>query len=288
MKLVSLTICRNEDWVIGASLRAALRWCDESVILLHSCTDRTRQIVEHIRSEHPGRVLILTATDSMWTEMEHRQWTLDEARAKGATHCAVVDADEILCGDMLPTIRAKVAESMPGWFAGIKMHNLIDSLDHYRSEPGVWGQRAGTMLAFTDRPDLSWRVPRGEDYHHRSPVNSRRMGWIDGSGIMHLQFASRRRLLAKHAWYKMIERLRFPQKDRLEINRLYNMAPDTDGIVAASVPDSWWEPYRDLLQYINLDAEPWQERACRDMWAQHGAAMFAGLNLFGIVEEVAA
>ena len=105
---------------------------------------------------------------------------------------------------------------------------------------------------------------------------------------MHLQFASRRRLLAKHAWYKMMERIRFPHKDRLSIEAMYNQAPSTAGVEVSPVPDAWWNPHRDLLRYIDLDAEPWQEAACRRMWEQYGGAMFAGLDLFGVLDTVAA
>jgi hypothetical protein len=43
MKLIGLMPVRGEDWILGLSARAALMWCDELVILLHSCTDRINE-----------------------------------------------------------------------------------------------------------------------------------------------------------------------------------------------------------------------------------------------------
>jgi uncharacterized metal-binding protein YceD (DUF177 family) len=51
MKLVGLMLCRNSDWVIGLSLRAALMWCDAVVVLMHNCSDDTEEIVVLKRSE---------------------------------------------------------------------------------------------------------------------------------------------------------------------------------------------------------------------------------------------
>src|SRR5687768_3759320 len=105
MRLIATLPAHNEAWVIGASLRAALRWCDAVVVLLHACTDTTPAIVDAIASEHPGRVEIIWDGDAKWSEMTHRQWMLEAARDMGATHLAIVDADEILTGNLIPQIR---------------------------------------------------------------------------------------------------------------------------------------------------------------------------------------
>jgi hypothetical protein len=45
-------------------------------------------------------------------------------------------------------------------------------------------------------------------------------------GIMHLWGLNERRLIAKHAAYKMTETLRWPNKPRSEIDRMYSLAFD--------------------------------------------------------------
>ena len=92
---------RNEAWCIGLSARVALLWCDELVILNHASTDETVDIVAELQREHPSRVHLISVPVDTWTEMEHRQMLLDRARMAGATHIAIVDADEILTGDLL-------------------------------------------------------------------------------------------------------------------------------------------------------------------------------------------
>src|SRR5690348_12957855 len=102
MKLIGLMPVRNEAWCLGLTLRVALMWCDEVVVFLHACTDRSFEIVREIREEAGvDRVALSVYSNPIWNEMLHRQWMLLQARDHGATHIAIIDADEILTGDLL-------------------------------------------------------------------------------------------------------------------------------------------------------------------------------------------
>ena len=97
MKLVGIMPVRNEDWCLDLTARAALMWCDELVISLHACTDESSEIAQAVSAEHSGLVTLqLGPLTSEWPEMAHRQELLLAARAQGATHVAIIDADEIL------------------------------------------------------------------------------------------------------------------------------------------------------------------------------------------------
>lgn len=277
---------RSEAWIIGASARVALMWCDHLTVLEHASTDETPDILRQISAEHPGRVTILEESDPTWNEMQHRMRLLQSARERGATHLAIVDADEILSGNLLPSIREQI-ECLPlGSYWQLPMRNIWGSLDKYRKDLSCWGS-AITTLAFADRADLSWKANGAYQHHHREPYNSRRSlcslpHQIDG-GVMHLQFTNRRRLVAKHALYKMDEVKRWPGRRPIPtIDREYSMAPDWSNVGYADVPDSWWAPYRHLMRYLDLEREPWQESACKQLMSQHGPAKFQGLNLFGV------
>ncbi len=51
----------------------------------------------------------------------------------------------------------------------------------------------------------------------------------------------------------------------------------------AQIPAEWWAGYEDLMQYLNVDAEPWQEAECRNLIREYGREKFVGLDLFGVV-----
>jgi len=64
--IIGLMLTRNSDWIIGFSLRAAMRWVDGMVVMLHNCTDRTLDIAHQVAAEFPDKIVITTVEDPFW------------------------------------------------------------------------------------------------------------------------------------------------------------------------------------------------------------------------------
>lgn len=292
-RLVCTMPVRNEDWILGLSLRAVLLWCDAVVILDHASEDDSRAIMEEVAVENPGRVLILDEADPQWNEMAHRQRLLEAARSEKATHIVMVDADEVLTGNLLPVIRNKVIATPPGATMQLPWQCLRGGIDQYHAD-GTWGT-ADVSMAFKDEPRCYWKARNGYDFHHRHPMGRPNLPWrpalrSDG-GLMHLQFVDDRRLRAKQALYKMLEVTRWPGREPVPVvNRMYNVAVYGSEYQALAghgrmnwAPAEWWEVYKSLMQHLKLGAEPWQERECRKLWEQYSGEVFRGLDLFGVI-----
>lgn len=302
MKLIGLMPARNEDWVLALSARAAMMWCDELIILDHSSVDRTADICQELRDEYTAdRVSLIRFTDPTWHEMAHRQALLEKARAHGATHIAIVDADEVLTGNLVNHIRPHIEQLTGGRILQLPWTCLAPgpSADMNRADgtgryytAGVWSTNWVTT-AFADQAGFGWQAsgPELYDFHKRHPAGSRpdmavQVGAQGQGGLMHLQFSSRRRLKAKQAFYKITEQLRWPGRLPLQdLNAMYNRAVyESDPLTTptGTVPAAWWEPYEKWMQYLHVDAEPWQERAVQRAIAEHGREKFAGLDLFDV------
>ena len=292
MRLIGIMPVRNEDWVLGLSARAALLWCDELIILDHASKGGTHAIYD-LGKEFPNRVTWMRDENLEWQEMRHRQRLLECARDRGATHIAIVDADEILTGNLLPSIRAHVENVSRGYILQVPGYNLRGSIGRYHAN-GIWGNRIFS-LAFQDDRRASWQ---GDRFHHREPFGFPNLPYkplAQGQGgVLHLWGSDERRLLAKQALYKMTERLRWPAKSVAEIDRYYNLAVHQSASNGTSfacrwdyakVPAVWWEAYRGLMQYLDLAAAPWQGEEAQRLWVEYGEARFAGLDLFGVVED---
>ncbi len=290
MKIVAILPVRNEAWCLGLTARAILKWVDELVILDHCSTDGSDEIVYEISSES-GRIVRMFEFDPTWEEMRHRQRLLDFARERDATHVVILDADEILTGNLLPDLRARVEQAtQPMSVLQLPGYNLRGGIHQYHST-GIWAQRWFTV-AFKDHPCAGWS---GDRLHHREPFpayHTFQPIMQGGGGVLHLWGASERRLAAKSALYKVNERLRWPAKSVREIDSYYNFAMHasaskgtafTDQWKFANVPAAWWKGYEDLMQYLDVDAEPWQEAECRKLVKEYGRNHFAGLDLFGVV-----
>lgn len=296
MKLVGLMPVRNEDWILGLSARVALMWCDELVVLLHECDDDSKDILRDIDREDgtSGRMSI-EWVPGVWREMQHRQDMLNRARLLGATHIAMIDADEVLTGNLVAApgrwayMHRYISLMPPGFIAHLPLYNLRGGIDRYHAN-GTWGHRTASV-AFADDPRLGWS---GDRFHLREPQGAPLKPYQPiqhgQGGVMHLWGASERRLVAKHALYKVTERLRWPARPVDAINAQYNVAIRGTGAAGdwvkawtyEPVPASWWAPYAHLQQYLYVDAKPWQEAEVRRLVKEHGAETFRGLDLFGL------
>lgn len=276
--MIALMVMRNEAWVAGASIRAALRWCDGAAILLDRCTDRTVDIVREIARETDKEILVSSTDDAEhWDEMHHRQRNLEEARTLQGTHYAIVDADEILTHNNLDNVR--------GWFGSLAEGEVLDvdmvapwkSLDVYSPHT-----RGIITLGFRDKPGMGW-APRGaEQYHHhnRPPhgMTGRKRVLDPEGGVFHLQWAAWERIRAKHRHYLMTETIRwgYPSSELNEKYHWWNKPPH--GTDLKPVPAEWWGDYD--RESISLIAPVWYERECRRLMREHGEGKFIGLDLF--------
>ena len=283
---------RNEEWCLGLTLRAALMWCEAVVVLNHASTDRTADIIKQVFAEDPSRVLSISHLHECWTEMAHRQQMLELARRLGATHIAMIDADEVLTGNLLPEIQNRVLCIRDGETLQLPWLALPRSANYYITE-GIWGAGQQVSMAFKDEPAAHWATRNSYDFHHRNPMGLPAGRFAqplkpERGGIMHLQFLNERRLRAKQALYQATEVLRWPgRKKPKDLAAMYGRAvyESTPSVGAKAVPSSWWAPYSKWMQYLDLseDKEPWQETEIRRLVAFHGREHFAGLDFFGIV-----
>lgn len=294
MKLVGMMPVRNEDWVLGLSLRAALLYLDEVVMLDHGSSDGTPDLLATIAAEHPGRVHRLAESDAVWRETAIRNRLLAAARQRGATHLCALDADEVLTGNLLPGIRGSFAALAPGETLSLPWLSLWRSLDRYRDDESEVATDCWMMLGWRDHPAVHYRNNQGEfDIHSRrvkGQSGTRRIGRdkADG-GVFHLAFANWRRLRVKTAWYKMQETVRYPGfRTAAQLNQWYACDLDERGLRTSAVAPEWWEPYRAWRGEVALDGEPWHQGECLQLWQRHGPAAFAGLELWGVPERPSA
>jgi hypothetical protein len=262
----------------------ALKWCDELVILDHGSNDKSPAVMQALYWDYKGRVQVIHFADPTWREMQHREILLTRARESNATHIAIIDADEILTGNLLPSIRGMVEACPRETILTLPGYNMRGAIDRYHSN-GIWGRR-WFSTAFADDPRLHWAT-EGYDHHHREPrglpMNQFRPVRQGSGGVMHLWGVPEERLKQKHRFYRISERLKFPNKPAREIEAMYSMAEQgrptdrPESWTYAQAPSEWWEPYADLMKYLDVDAEPWQRAWCDEQIELFGRIHFSDL-----------
>lgn len=283
MKIIALMLLRNEDWIIEASLDAAMRWCDGAAVYVDRTDDDTLKISQKIlrNSEKPYILRDENLRDEHWNEMHIRQMNLEDGRRLGGTHFAIIDGDEILTHNNLKCVRS--------WFENLKPAECLDvpmitmrGLNDYQTDDSVWS-RAKITLGFRDERNLSHR-PRGDGYqHHNRPPfgsrNDRSTPEVSSGGVMHLQFANRRRLLAKHVLYRMVDHIRWPEQlSPKRLNQKYDEALKKP-VLLTEVPKEFWGDY--MKSFIDINGDPYQDQMILGMLDRYGLKAFDGLDLKG-------
>jgi Glycosyl transferase family 2 len=290
-KVIALTATRNEDWVLGLSLRVSLSYCDAVVITDHRSTDGTARIIGEVQAEFPDReISVRRSSDEEWMEMDIRHEMLERGRRLGGTHFVIVDADEIPTGNLFADLRSLALSPSRGRFASLPMISAYHSPHVFRWD-GPWGENNQIPWAFCDSPKLRWKIANTYQLHRRTPYKAVNAGPLKAGrqlgGLFHLQFLAKSRLQSKAVWYKMIETLRYPGKRTpAELNQIYDWTLREDGdLQIYDVPDSWWAPYRarGWLQRLAPEAVSWQLQEVRRLVAENGLEVFSGLDLHGIV-----
>ena len=319
MHLIGLMVCKNEEWVLEASLRSALRWVDELVVVDHESTDGTMSIINRVCEEFPLRVNYSRWTKTKkektftrygengrplpdgytreieidvpdenykwWDEMDVRQHSLELGRKHGGTHFAIIDAAEIMTANAMSFVRSWFSWLQPGQIVEVPML-AMRSLHAYQDDDSVWS-RAFLTLGFSDIKNIiSWKPAiDGYHHHHRAPYGITKnplRSWTDKSlgGVMHLQWCNERRLKAKHVLYRMIDHLRWPNRETPEeLNRKYNEALIAP-VKTSAVNPAWWNGNNQDL--INTNGWPWQDMEARRLINEYGKEAFAGLDLLGM------
>lgn len=286
MKLIGMMMARNEAWCIGLTARVALQWCDELVVLDHASTDATREIVEQVGRECPGRVRMLCEDHLPHNEAQFRQRMLDAGRERGMTHGAIIDADELLTANLVGKARELAAKAHSGVAAFLPMRSPHESMMRYRVDP-AFAEKVISVW-FVDSPELCYCAEAdGYHYHARVPKGTR--PWsiklenfgLEGGG-WHLQTISRRRLEVKAACYKVLERINFPNRHSpQQLEELYGWTLRARTQTAPTPPE-WIAGYRNLIdQHLDVECEPWQLHELRRLLASHPREMFSDLNLYG-------
>ncbi len=288
MKLIGLMHVRNEQWILRLSMPCAMHLVDELVILDHASTDQTPAIIEEMTNQYQGRIHSAQWEGRHYNETAIRQRLLDIGRAKGGSHFFLIDADEVLSANLIEPVRSHIQALTPGMGLTLPWLAMWASLDRFRDDSSVWSNNS-KLFAFADAPHLAHRAledgydmhlqaPRGLVKPYREPVADQSDG-----GVMHLQFANRRRLIAKHAWYKMSEMVRFEGRESADaIDAKYNQALDETGLRTSLADPLWWQPYNAERTQVDLEDAPWHEQEVLRFWRDHGESFFNGLELWDL------
>src|SRR3954464_12861551 len=109
MRLVAVSVVKNESDIIEPFVRHTLAWVDHHLVFDHDSTDGTREILGALQRE--GLPVALFRDDAPGQLQQARSNHLPRlaVQAHGADWVLPLDADEILTGPDRPTLESALA-----------------------------------------------------------------------------------------------------------------------------------------------------------------------------------
>jgi len=265
-KLICLVPIKNEAWILETFLESTSVWADHIIILDQNSIDLSKKIAQSFE-----KVVVIENKSNNYNELERQRVLIDKARELFGINSILfaLDADEILVNfdknsewegiQNLPigtAIYFPWLNVLPGnttYFDSVGKKNVFayvdDGREHFGSEMH------------------SIRVPLYPDKEHV---------YISSVQVLHYQFSVRERQLAKHRWYECLEKIKYPDKDTINLYRMYHHI-DLKPQEVKNIPELWYKPYRnwgvDLLS-IKDDGDHWWDKELYELLVKHGPGYF--------------
>lgn len=191
--LSALVRLRNEETWAELALRSFVDWCDELIIVLNTCTDRTPEIVAEFAEKHSEKVRVYDYPHRIW-EMgpRHQEVSADDPRSSAAlynftlskatcTHAVKLDGDFVMMDWAGEEIRSAMAAGHDRVkFGGV---DLVHDLKHIGCEPYCW--KSDNNGTFRITPDIHYRQgPMTQHITNMPPPTYR----IDRPAFVHLKW----------------------------------------------------------------------------------------------------
>ena len=281
MKIVAGMLCKNEDWVLKASIPAALEWCDEVVYYDDNSTDESWGIANSFGPRvHCSKVDVKTV---FWDEMERREELAQLVYDLKPDVFALVDADEILSIPLRTDIRMFLDRTKKNSTLAVPMGCPWNSLDQIRVDNCSWTRAKWTTAIKLDWNHLpSWKPRDGYEHHNREAGVP--LQFISNSTAFntHLQFANLPRRLWKHIWYAGTELIRWSatrqQSTAKALNPKYCEAFNESNIKLKETPPYYFRS--DEKSVIDVTSPGWYKDECEALLASYGPSYFKDLILW--------
>lgn len=269
-QLICLTPVKNEAWILRQFLRAASIWADRILVLDQQSTDASREIA----LEFP-KVRLLRNPSQEFNEPERQRLLIEAAREEPTPRILItLDADEFLAADAIGSEEWERALREPT--------GTIFELPRV----DLWQTRRWCLHT----GHFEWGFVDDGSPHHGRTIHSPRIPLPDGAPrfrfertrVLHTQFLNLPRMRSKHRWYRCYERVTFPEKSVVEIERLYSWMDWGRPHVTPADP-AWFAGYD--ARAIEIDChedveDHWWDWEVLRMFQRHGTEPFRPLNIW--------
>jgi hypothetical protein len=265
-KLICLVPVKNEAWILKTFLESTSVWADHIILLDQNSTDSSKHIAESFE-----KVIIIDNKSNNYNELERQRVLIAKARELfGANNILfALDADEIMVNFDQNSEWNNIQNLLPGTAIYFPWLNVLPGNATYFDSVGK-----ENVFAYVD----DGREHFGSEMHSiRVPLyQDRTHVHVSSVKVLHYQFSVRERQLAKHRWYECLEKVKYPDKDTINLYRMYHHI-DLPPQKVKNIPESWYKFYQNTgINLLNIkdDGEHWWDKELYQLLLKHGPEYF--------------
>ena len=265
-KIICLTPVKNEAWILDYFLQSTSLWADHIIVADQGSADGSVEIAKKF-----DKVILVENTTQDYNESDRQKLLISEARKISGENniFMALDADELL----------------------VNFHNNPDWEDLQRLDKGttvwlpwlnvlpgnktIYGSRSGGALfgyindnePHSGKTIHSGRLP--------SDLNENRVSY-DSLKVLHFQYSVPARLYSKHRWYECFEKIKYPERNNIDIYRQYHHI-DLPVEEIEEIDHKWLEKLQD--NHINIldikdDGKHWWDMHVCKLFDDYGVGYF--------------
>ena len=272
MSIIVLCPVKNEEWILDRFLAVTSHFADVIIVADQLSTDRSREICQQYE-----KVRLIVNPSETFNEPERQKLLLDAAREYPEPRIILaLDADEILSATVLTSLEWQtLLNAPPGTVIQFALVELWNSPLFYRvnNQHGTLDRR--TVGYIDDGAEHVGRTIHSERIP--TPIGAKRLVCQE-IVIMHYALVSTRRYQSRDPWYRCYERITFPERSSLQIDRFYSRyITHLQDNPTHMVPQEWLAGWQSLgidMTSVNDLPYHWWDWEVLRMFAQHGVERF--------------
>jgi glycosyltransferase involved in cell wall biosynthesis len=278
VKVIALVPVKNEADILPFSLSCLEQFCDHIIVADHLSTDATVDTVKRFaKAQVFSNTTGQEGPEAVWPRL------FEAARHfSGENLYLCLDADEFPPPAIFANIANLVSEQgQPGDHFALWWVQLWRSFIRYRSDDSVWSKSYKPIAFFDDRKPLTWGTRELHSGRLPEPTTSSRIVTLEGTPVLHLQWAYWDRTQFKQARYRMIEFINLGFKSAEAINAKYAITLGGQNEGTSAVPEAWLEGIQFPVNLMDK-IQCWQFEDIRRMFDEYGVAAFEPLQIWHI------
>ena len=272
--IICLTPVKNEAWILDKFLKATDLWADHIIIADQMSTDGSREIA----LKYP-KVRLIDNKSEQFNEPERQKLLIDEARKiEGNRLLITLDADEIFSPEIFDSKEwQQVLSSEPGTVIHFQWANLCtDMKKMWYASYFPWGYMDDGSEHNSQNTIHNTRIPM--------PQGCKKIV-INDFKVMHLQYVNWERMESKHRWYQCYEKVTYPNKNAVDIFRMYHHMFGISKQQYVDIPNQWIDYYKKKgidLSLIEKKTKIWFDEKVLDLFDQYGTTYFKRLRIWSV------